>query len=182
MVSFRPLLLSVLFLLWGVPAHSASHLMRRAPTRTSRLTVQTDGALSVNFFSLPGSPRILAAQGSGVVDLGKVSYATGSNTPGVSVERMSRAFDVRTSVGLRIGNVGEMGGGTAMLKVWLESPADPYGIWLDGVRLTTQPAVVDEHAQVGVVTPHELRIRVPSSATDKQATLQTEISVQVIRN
>ncbi len=182
MVSFRPILVAGLALLGTVPARCASHAARSGQIRAANLAVEINGMLSVNFFSLADSPQIVGAEGVGTVDLGKVSYAAGSDMPGVTVQRAQRGFFVQTSVGMRIGNVASVGGETVSMKAWLQSPADPYRIYLDGVELTTQPTMVATRMLTGVVTRHELKIHVPSNTSDKESSLQSEISVQVVRN
>lgn len=181
MVSFRPIFCSGLLLL-GTVSVQAARTAHPEPAQARAMTVHTSGNLSVNFFSLSDSPQIDGAQGVGMVNLGSVSYAAGSSVPGVKVSRAHNGFFVETAVGLRIGNVGVSGGATAILKAWLDSPSGPYRIYLDGVELTTQPAMVDSQTELGVVTRHELRIQVPSTASEKDSSLQTQISVQVVRN
>jgi hypothetical protein len=182
MVSLRPLLFAGLALLGTVPAWCASHAARSGPARAANLAVETNGMLSVNFFSMADTPQIVGAQGVGTVNLGKVSYAAGSDMPGVTVQRVQRGFYVQTAVGMRIGNVTSLNGQTVSMKAWLQSPANPYQIYLDGVELTTQPVMVDTRMFTGVVTRHELKIHVPSNTSEKESSLQSEISVQVVRN
>lgn len=182
MVSLRPILLAGLAVLGTVPAQCASHASRIVPARAANLAVETNGMLSVNFFSMADSPQILGAQGVGTVNLGNVSYAAGSDKPGVTVQRAQKGFYVQTAVGMRIGNVAGMSGETVSMKAWLQSPANPYRIFLDGVELTTQPTMVDTRVFTGVVTRHELKIHVPSNTSEKESSLQSEISVQVVRN
>ncbi len=182
MVAFRPLLLSGLLLLGPVPARCVAHKLRAVPARPRSLIIQTGGTLSVNFSSLADSPPITAAQGVGVLNLGKVSYIGASSVPGVKIQRAQNAFFVESSLGVQIGNSDSMGGGTAMLRAWLESPVDPYQIYLDGVPLTAQPICIDARTALGVVTRHQLKIRVPSDASERESKLQTEIGLQVVRN
>jgi hypothetical protein len=182
MISLRPILFAGLALLGTVPAQCAMHGLRIVPARRAKLTVEMDGLLSVNFFSMADSPQIVGAQGVGTVNLGKVSYAAGSDTPGVTVQRVQRGFYVQTAVGMRVGDAASEGGETVSMKAWLQSQPAPYQIYLDGVQLTTQPVMVDTRVLTGVVTRHELRIHVPADTSEKESSLQTEISLQVVRN
>lgn len=182
MFSLRPILFAGLALLGTVPAQCATHGVRIVPVRRARLTMAMNGMLSVNFFSMVDTPQIVGAQGVGAVNLGNVSYAAGSNMPGVSVQRSQTGFYVQTTVGMRIGNAASTGGETVSMKAWLQSPVDPYRIYLDGVQLSTQAAVVDTQVLTGIVTRHELRIHVPSNTSEKESSLQSEIAVLVIQN
>jgi hypothetical protein len=182
MLSLRPVFLAGLALLGTVPAQCASRAARLGQARAAKLAMESNGMLSVNFFSLADSPQIVGAEGVGTVNLGKVSYAAGSDMPGVKVQRLQRGFFVQTSVGMRIGNAASTAGETVSMKAWLQSPADPYRIYLDGVELTTQPVIVNARVLTGIVTRHELKIHVPSNTSDKESSLQSEISLQVVRN
>jgi|SRR5579875_1665965 hypothetical protein len=182
MLSLRPVFFAGLVLLGTVPAQCASRAARLRQAPVANLAAEGNGMLSVNFFSLADSPQIVGAEGVGTVNLGKVSYAAGSNMPGVKVQRLPRGFVVQTSVGMRIGNAASAGGETVSVKAWLQSPADPYRIYLDGVELTTQPVIVNARVLTGIVTRHELKIHVPSNTSDKESSLQSEISLQVVRN
>lgn len=182
MVCFRALLLAGLAVLGALPGRCAQHGTRIGPVRAAGLTVETGDMLSVNFFTLPDSPQVFGTQGVGMIDLGKVSYASGSDERGVKVQRASRGFYVETTVGLRIGNLVSLSGETVSMKAWLQAPATPYQIYLDGVELTAQPKMVDGSILTGVVSRHELRIHVPPDTTENESSLQTQIAVQVVRN
>lgn len=181
-VSFRSLLLSGLLLAGSLPAPCAPR-QERVVVRMRRpvMRAQAGGALSVNFTSLPDSPTIQGANGLGVLDLGKVSWAGAAAVHGVKIQHQPRSFFVETFLGMQIGDNTQQGG-TALLKAWLESPADPYRVYLDGIPLTLRPVCVDAQAQVGVVTRHELKISVPVDTSEKQATLQTQIALEVVQN
>lgn len=179
------MLLSGLLLLGAIPAQCAAQKLRGVPVlrvRARGLAVETGGSLSLNFFPLSDSAPMMAGQGVGAVNLGKVSYIGTSSVPGVKIQRAGNAFYVESAVGLRIGDSGAAGGGTVILSAWLQSPVDPYQVYLDGVALSMKPTCVDAQTALGVITRHVLRIRVPADTSDNQSKLQTEIGLQVIRN
>jgi hypothetical protein len=180
MVSFRPLLLSGLLLLGSSSAPCAPRRVRMVRLRRPVMQVQAGGALSVNFTSLPDSPAVQGANGVGVLNLGKVSWGV-AVVHGVKIQHQPRSFFVEASLGMQIGD-SSVQGGTALLKAWLESPVDPYRVYLDGVPLSLQPVCVDAQTETGVVTRHQLKISVPVNTSEKQAALQTQIALQVVQN
>lgn len=151
------------------------------PMPVTRMQVETGGSLSVDFFPLEDSPQILDAQGVGFLNLGKVSYAGSVQSRGVHVDRLEKAFDVTTSVGLRVGTSNDTGQ-SVWLKAWLGAPVEPYRVYLDDVLLTGQPASVASQVEMGVLTRHTLRIRVPVNTSEEQSNLHATISLQVVRN
>lgn len=181
MVSFRPYVVSGLLLVASFPAPCAPRQVRMVRVRRPVMMTQTGGALSVNFVALPDSPDIQGADGVGVLNLGKVSWAGSADVHGIRVQHQPRLFFVETALGVQIGDTAAQGG-TALLKAWLESPADPYRVYLDGVPLTQRPVCVDAQTQVGVVTRHQLKISVPVDTSEKQASLQTSIALEVVQN
>lgn len=172
-------------LMWPVMAHCAPHVRRVGPSRPAAqptvMRAEGSGTLSIDFVPLQQGMQILSSQNGGVVNLGKVSYAGEPEFSGVAIKRHPRNFSVETSVGMRIGSA-TLSGQTAILKAWLETPSDPYKIYLDDVPLTLQPVSVSANAQLGVVMPLHLRIEVPLNTSESQSALQSVISVQVIRN
>jgi hypothetical protein len=181
MARSRLLLLSSLLLLSAAAADCAPGPGRVSPANSAKLRVEAGETLSVEFSPLPDSPRILAARGVAILNLGNVSYAGRPELSGVSIQRLQRGFSVTATVGVQVGK-GDLGGGTATLKAWLQSPIDPYSISFDNVPLSLEPACVDAQTRLGVVTRHQLKIDVPSSTSEKQSSLQTEIAVLVVRN
>lgn len=181
MVSFRSIFISGLLLAGSLPAPCAPRQERVVRLRRPVMRAETGGSLSVNFTSLPDSPTIQGANGIGVLDLGKVSWGGPAAVHGVNIQHQPRSFLVETSLGMQIGDTSTQGG-TALLKAWLESPVDPYRVYLDGVPLSLRPVCVDAQTQVGVVTRHQLKISVPVDTSEKQATLQTQIALQVVQN
>jgi len=176
-----PLLAGLLFAI-PVTAQRAPHMRpSKLPAQLAHMSVQADGALSVSFVALPDSPQIMGAQGVGVLDLGRVSYAGRAQSSGVQIRRLAKAFDVTAPVGVQVGNNNDAGQ-SVTLKAWLASPAAPYRVFFDDVQLSSQPANVNTRLQAGILTRHELRVRVPTDASDEQAKLQTVISMQVVQN
>ena len=189
MGSCRYLHLTAVLLLGTVPGWCGSRLggvhrlpLHMAQPQHGRMSLQTDGELSVEFLPLTDGPRISGANSVGVLNLGAVSYSGPADSHGVRIERQAHGFTVATLLGVRIGKSQFGSSGTASLKVWLDQPVQPYRIFFDDVPLTLQPVCVNAQTQIGVVTRHQLKIRVPSNTTDKQAQLQTVISMQVVRN
>lgn len=186
MLKHRSSLVLLLVLSFCATAHCAAHpgrigLGRSGPIRISRMTVQSQGALSVSFFALPESPQIVDAGNGGMLDLGAVSSNGHSQLSGVKINRKSQEFDVAADLGMRIGQP-STSGQTVALKAWLGVSANPYHVFFDDVQLGGQPVCVDAHMEVGVLTRHELRISVPLNASGDQSTLQAVISMQVIQN
>jgi hypothetical protein len=145
------------------------------------MRVQVEGNLSIDFFSLVDGPQVLGTQSGGILNLGNVSSGGRPERSGVQLKHSPHSFSVETPIGIRIGS-GNFGGETALLKAWLQTPADPYHVSFDNVPLTLQPVAVDPHIQLGVVTRHELKITVPQNTSESQSEFRTMISVQVIRN
>lgn len=171
--------------LWPVAAQCAPHVRRvgprPAPQPAVAMRAEGSGTLSIDFLPLQRGTQVLSSQQGGVLNLGKVSYAGEPEFAGIAIKRHLRNFSVETSVGVKIG-AGTLSGQTAVLKAWLETPSDPYKIYLDDVPLTLQPVSVSSNAQLGVVMPLHLKIEVPLNTSESQSALQSVISVQVIRN
>ena len=180
MTSLRALVLSSLLAAVPLPGSCAEHVKLVLPARLSRMTAQTEGGLTVNFVPLPNGSQITAADGVGVMNLGKVSYV-GKSGPGVQIERHARNFDVATEVGILVGNQG-MIGQSATLKAWLVAPIDPYSVYFGDVQLGRNPVSVDSRLRLGVLTPYQLKVRVPVDAPEQKSDLQTVISMEVVQN
>ena len=180
MISLRALLLGSLLLSAPLAGRCAVRVKHILPARLGHMTAQAEGGLTVNFVPLPQGSQILAADGVGVMNLGKVSYA-GNASQGVQIQRHARNFDVATEVGILVGKQG-MIGQSVTLKAWLAAPVDPYSVYLGDVQLGRNPVSVDARLPLGVLTPYQLRVRVPVNAPERKAGLQTVISMQVIQN
>jgi hypothetical protein len=145
------------------------------------MRVEVGETLSVEFFPLPDSPRIQGVEGVGILNLGNVSNVGRPELAGVNIQQLQHGFAVTATLGVQVGK-SDLGGGTATLKAWLESPVDPFRIAIDNVTLSLEPVCVDAQTPLGVVTRHQLKINVPSNTSEQQSTFQTEIAVLVIRN
>ena len=186
MKSVLPMTMLAAALLWTVPGWCAAHGMHNVPVLRRvkghrAMSVQSEGAMTVQFFPVGAGNSLASSAAAGELDLGEVSSAGMGEGPTVRIRNLTKAFAVQTAIGVRIGT-GPPSGATGTLKGWLTAPVTPYSIYFDNVQLTSQPVSLDARAPVGVVTRHELKILVPSQTTPSQRKLMALISVEAVLN
>lgn len=187
MALLKPMLIFALAL--GLPLYAQVrsggrpvHTVRARPRLRggAPMQVMSGETLSFGFVPLQRGPKVMGALGSGVMDLGPVSYSSGASNSGVKVTRSRGSFTVKAPLGIKIGSAGTIAG-TASLKAWLEIPAEPYQIYLDNVLLGPQPVPVESETPVGI-SHHDLEIVVPRSASGTKADFRATIAFEITEN
>ena len=147
-----------------------------------KLQAQEAGAISVSFTGLPdGAPLAPGSPGQRLLDLGAVSAGAGSRTPNVQVRRLKDRLVVATRFGLNIQDPARHFV-TATIMASLAYPDYNHAVWLDGVKLSTAPQIVQGQAPVGGASAHRLEIEVPDTLTEKNSGLNNAIIFQVMPN
>ncbi|HVR40907.1 MAG TPA: hypothetical protein VMU84_17580 [Thermoanaerobaculia bacterium] len=135
--------------------------MRFAATFAIALALATAGRaagtdeISVSFVSLDGGSVVT----SDVLDVGAIS------------RRITRRVGIRMESAV---------GGTAMLRVWLESPDSRCHVRMDGIELGAMPRVIAASTTIGTTVPHRIEIIVPADAPE--GAISSSIAWEVIRN
>src|ERR1051326_74928 len=91
----------------------------------------TDAALSLTFVPFPKGAPVRSIAGQGTLDLGRVSYLTGSTEEGVQVKRGKQTFTVSTRFGLQVGTPNAQG--TAKLLGVLSQANPAIRVAIDGI-------------------------------------------------
>lgn len=138
----------------------------------------TDAALSLTFVPFPKGAPVRSIAGQGTLDLGRVSYLTGSTEEGVQVKRGKQTFTVSTRFGLQVGTPNAQG--TAKLLGVLSQANPAIRVAIDGIDLSIAPQVIQMAVRFGVVTEHRLEIEIPVSMPDAAAQVANSISFVVI--
>lgn len=104
-----------------------------------------------------------AGWNEGALNLGIVSNATRNTENGVRIQSQKDSFVVATRIGVRVDLSNSSHAGTATLSAYLLS-SDPWRtVWIDGVQLSTMPAIIGRQVQYGTTTQHAVRILVPAA-------------------
>lgn len=151
-------------------------------THTSKAVVnmqtQAAGGLSLSFVSLSDGASV-AGQHS--LDLGRVSYSGRSRVQNVQTRAMADRLVVSTMIGL-MAQDSSLHFAHASLLASLAYPDSTHALWLDGVRLTLTPQIVQGQMPVNKPSAHRLEIEVPTSLPEKDAAVHNSIIFQVVPN
>lgn len=111
-----------------------------------------------------GSPVHRLGPDESVLVLGSVSNSPHGDAGGIEVQPQKDSLMVSTRFGIRIGLANERHAGARTLSAFLVSPNPLRIVWVDGVRLSATPSVIERQVSYGGVTEHLLRILIPVSA------------------
>jgi hypothetical protein len=159
---------------WAQKGGTAIHTSKAVVNMQS----QAAGGLSLSFVSLPDGANV---DGQRLMDLGHVSYAGRSRTPNVQTQAMSDRLVVSTKLGLIVQD-SSLHFAMASLLASLAYPDSTHVLWLDGVRLTLTPQIVQGQMPVNKTSVHRLEIEVPTSLPEKDAAVHNSIIFQVVPN
>lgn len=163
-----------------LPAAAAQNVQPAQAARNAIREKTSDAALCVNFVPIPKGAPVRSIAGQGTLDLGRVSYLSGSTQEGVTVTRGKRTFMVSTRFGLQVGSPGN--DGTAKLLGVLSGINPAIRVAIDGVNLSPAPEIISMALKFGAVTEHRLEIEIPVSLPEAAAQVLDAISFQVIAN
>lgn len=146
------------------------------------MQAQGSGSLSVQFVAAPdGAALAGGTSGQRSLNLGSVSYNTGSRMANVQTRSMQGRFVVSTKFGLQIQDSSrQFSSATVLAAIVYPNPA--YTVRLDGLKLETIPQLIQGQARIGLILQHRLEIEVPTSLTEKNSEIQNAIVFQVIPN
>lgn len=159
---------------WAQKGGMANH------TSKTVVNMQTEsaGGLSVSIVSLSDGASVA---GQRLLDLGRVSYAGRTRTPGVQSKALADRLVVSTGLGLVVQG-SSLHVASASLMASLVYPEPSHVLWLDGVRLTITPQVIQRQIPVNKTSAHRLEIEVPTSLPEKDAGIHNSIIFQVVPN
>jgi len=152
--------------------------VRPAPKAAVSMAAQGAGGLSLSFVNLSDGAK---PAGGGILDLGTVSYGSSSRNSNVQVRSSAGRIVVSTRVGLSLQDPAQHLT-AASLFASQALPESSYVLWLDGIRLTTTPQIIQGWVPVGKISAHRLEIEVPNSVTEKNPGLHNSIIFQVVPN
>jgi hypothetical protein len=145
------------------------------------MQAQASGSLSALLTSTPdGAPVAFGASPRQGLDLGAVS-AAGARNANVYVARRLDGFVVQTKFGLIIQDQAHRLPSATVLAS-LAYADGVYTFWVDGVKLTTTPQIIQGLAKVGPVQAHRLEIQVPGSVTENNSQINAAIIFQIVPN
>jgi hypothetical protein len=154
---------------------------KRTPTPVLKMDSQVSGTLAVQLVnSANGVTMKGGTTNQRSMDLGTVSYQSGSNALNVSLQKLSTSFVVSTKFGLEVDDsTGKVGSVT--VRANLAAP-DVFIFRVDGFQLGTTPLLIQTQIKPGALVQHLLEIEVPTSLTEKNSQLQNTIQFQVVAN
>jgi hypothetical protein len=122
------------------------------------------GSTSITFLTVTnGAPLQLVGSGQSILNLGSLSNVARSDEHGVQIQPQNDSFVVSTRVGLRVDLSNSSRESTATVSAYLLGP-DPLGIVsVDGVQLSTTPAIIARQVSYGATTEHILKIVILAS-------------------
>ena len=154
---------------------------KRTPTPALKMDTQVSGTLAVQLVNSASGVALKGgtpAQRS--LDMGTVSYQSGSNTLNVSVQKLSSSFVVSTKFGLEVDDsTGKVGTVTVLAAI---AAPDVFVFRVDGFQLGTTPQLIQTQVKPGAQVQHLLEIEVPTSLTEKNSQLQNTIQFEVVAN
>lgn len=171
--------LAAMAVLWPAVATAQS----TNPTPPARIAIREkspDAPLWVTFVSVPKGAPVRSIAGQGTLELGRITYLSGSTQDGVTVTQGKRTFTISTRFGLRVG-VAE-NPGSAKLFGFLTQVNPAIRVAIDGVDLSPAPQVIEVAMKFGMVSEHRLDIEVPISMPEAAAQVLNAIAFQVIAN
>ena len=171
------LLLTVVTALAAVASGQAAQPGESAAGKVIR-NKSTDAALWLTFVPFPKGAPVRSIAGQGTLDLGRVSYLTGSSEEGVQIKRGKQTFTVSTRFGLQIGAPNAQGAAKLLGVLSQANPA--IRVAIDGIDLSVAPQVIQMAVRFGVVTEHRLEIEIPVSMPEAAAQVANSISFVVI--
>ena len=154
---------------------------KRTPTPVLKMDSQVSGTLAVQLVnSANGVTMKGGTTNQRSMDLGTVSYQSGSNALNVSLQKLSTSFVVSTKFGLEVDDsTGKVGSVT--VRANLAAP-DVFIFRVDGFQLGTTPLLIQTQIKPGILLQHLLEIEVPTSLTEQNSQLQNTIQFQVVAN
>jgi hypothetical protein len=161
--------MKVVFLVWlqlgcacaGWGQRSSSHpICAVAISARSPSGQQTS---SITFLTVPNALAVHSlGSEQGVLNLGSVSYFGRADGIGSDIHLQEDSFSVSTKFGLCIASNSHRPG-TATVSAFLQSSDPIKMLWVDGVRLSTTPAIIGRQIPYGAITEHVLKIVIPVS-------------------
>jgi hypothetical protein len=118
---------------------------------------------AITFLTMPSSSAVYSLGSErGVLDLGTVSYFGRANGTGSDIHQQKDSFSVSTKFGLCIASSSHHSG-TVTVSAFLHSSNPIKMLWVDGVQLSTTPAVIARQIPYDAITEHALKIVIPVS-------------------
>jgi hypothetical protein len=140
----------------------------RGTTAISLRARSEAGNASITFLTVTNDAPVQSlGPGEGILNLGRLTNVARSGEHGVRIQPQNDSFVVSTRVGLRVDLSNSSGESTATLSAYLLG--SPLGtVSVDGVQLSTTPAVIARQISYGATTEHVLKIVILSSAPPGQ--------------
>jgi hypothetical protein len=146
----------------------SAHASRRATAISLRARSEA-GNSSITFLTVTNGVVVqLVGSGQGILNLGSLSNVARSDEHGVQIQPQNDSFVVSTRVGLRVDLSNSSRESTATVSAYLLCP-DPLGtVSVDGVQLSTTPAIIARQVSYGATTEHVLKIVILASTPPGQ--------------
>ncbi|MFP5235034.1 MAG: hypothetical protein ACLGSD_03960 [Acidobacteriota bacterium] len=154
------------------------HIVRLRPA-PAPVAAQPAAGPDLSFLQVAGGAPVFSANSAGVLPMGNMA-PVGGPAPGVQAAHTGRDLSVRTTVGIRLGNISGSSG-PVILKAWLSAPADPYEVFVDHVRLSEVPAALPV-VNSSDITQHVVEVRIPDSAHVDADEMKALILFEIVKN
>jgi hypothetical protein len=157
--------------IWFLLGISICFAKGQGPAPASRRTTATSlrarseaGNTSITFLTVTdGAPVQLVRSGQSILNLGSLSNVARSDEHGVHVQPQNDSFVVSTRVGLRVERSNFTHKSTATVSAYLLGPDPLATVSVDGVQLSTTPAIIARQVSYGATTEHVLKIVILAS-------------------
>ncbi len=172
-------------LVWLVMVAAAAE--RQAPRKGTgppmRVVLPERGIpISVRVVGFPGGAPVLGgSSGTGLLDLGPLSYGGVVQRPNVRIKRSDGHFAAMTTFGLEIRGFSRAGA-TAAVSAWLTTPDSRCPVRVNGVALGRVAHRIADRVPVGRVSWHQLEIEIPTSLSENDRLLSSGIQFDVVPN
>jgi hypothetical protein len=162
--------MKVVFLVWlqlGICAW-VGWGQRSSPQSTCAVTISARSpsdrqTSSITFLTVPNAFAVHSlGSEQGVLNLGSISYFGRADEIGPDIHQQKDSFSVSTKFGLCLASSAHRPG-TTTVRAFLQSSAPINQLWVDGVRLSTTPAVIGRQIPYDAITEHVLKVVIPVS-------------------
>jgi hypothetical protein len=121
------------------------------------------------------------SSGTGLLDLGPLSYDGVARRPNVTIKSFEGHFVAATTFGLDVTGVSRTGR-TVSVNAYLTTPGSRCVIRVDGVALGQLARRIGDRIPVGAVSWHRLEIDIPTNITENDGLLISAVQFDVVPN
>jgi hypothetical protein len=132
--------------------------------RSTPTVAAAPAAPTISILTAAAGAMVLSqGAGNASLDLGRVSYFTGTSAPGESIQKNSRSFVVSTRFGLKVDCPGSLASTKVNVSMSRLDAAVSHAIAIDGTTLGLAAQSMVQSMPCGSAGEHRLDVEVPVS-------------------